>query len=115
MILINMIHQVSPVQKLAVTLRTFLMMFVVHFLSEKIRQEIRELLEQVWEGYVISDLSIEKLANALSKDKKNIGKELRLILCKGYGKVFEAGIQLDRQFMGWLEEYFDKELVHELH
>jgi len=87
----------------------------MNFLSEKIRQEIRELLEQVWEGYVISDLSIEKLANALSKDKKNIGKELRLILCKGYGKVFKAGIQLDNQFMGWLEEYFDKELVHELH
>jgi 3-dehydroquinate synthase len=82
------------------------------YLQSKIRQEIRELLEQIWDGYVISNLSIEKFANALSKDKKNIGKELRLILCKGYGKLFKTGIQLDRQFMGWLEEYFDKELVH---
>ncbi len=84
----------------------------LNYLACKIRQEIRELLEQIWDGYVIRNLSIEKLANALSKDKKNMGKELRLILCKGYGKVFKTGIQLDRQFMDWLEEYFDKELVH---
>jgi 3-dehydroquinate synthase len=82
------------------------------YLEVKIRQEIRELLEQIWNGYVIRNLSIEKFAHALSKDKKNLGKELRLILCKGYGKLFKTGIQLDRQFMGWLEEYFDKELVH---
>ena len=82
------------------------------YLSEETRREIRELLEQIWDGYTINNLSVEKLAVALSKDKKNVGKELRLILCKGYGKVFKTGIQLDSQFMGWLEEYFDKELVH---
>ena len=82
------------------------------YLQCEIRQEIRELLEQIWDGYVISNLSIEKFANALSKDKKNVGKELRLILCKGYGELFKAGIPLDGQFIGLLEEYFDKELVH---
>ena len=82
------------------------------YLAEEIRREIRELLEQIWDGYTINNLSVEKFAVALSKDKKNVGKELRLILCKGYGKVFKTGMQLDGQFMGWLEEYFDKELVH---
>lgn len=80
------------------------------YMSEKIRHEIRELLKEIWDGYAINNLSVEKFANALSKDKKNVGKELRLILCKGYGKVFKTGIQLDRLFMGWLKEYFDKEL-----
>ena len=84
----------------------------LNYLADKIRQEIRELLEQIWDGHVISNLSVEKFANALSKDKKNMGKELRLILCKGYGKPFKTGIQLDSQFMSWLEEYFDKELIH---
>ena len=84
----------------------------LNYLADKIRQEIRELLEQIWDGHVISNLSVEKFANALSKDKKNMGKELRLILCKGYGKPFKTGILLDSQFMSWLEEYFDKELIH---
>ena len=81
------------------------------YLQCEIRQEIRELLEQIWEGYTIDNLPIEKFANALSKDKKNVGKELRLILCGGYGKLFKTGVPLNMQFMGWLEEYFDKELV----
>jgi 3-dehydroquinate synthetase len=84
----------------------------LNYLADKIRQEIRELLEQIWDGHVISNLSVEKFANALNKDKKNMGKELRLILCKGYGKPFKTGILLDSQFMSWLEEYFDKELIH---
>lgn len=84
----------------------------LNYLAEETRREIRELLEEIWDGYVINNLSVEKFVNALSKDKKNVGSELRLILCKGYGKVFKTGMQLDGQFMGWLEEYFDKELVH---
>ena len=84
----------------------------LNYLAEETRREIRELLEQIWDGYVIHNLSVEKFANALSKDKKNVGRELRLILCRGYGKVFKAGMQLDEQFVGWLEEYFDKEPVH---
>ena len=47
---------------------------------------------------------------ALSKDKKSVGSELRLILCKGYGKVFKDVQSLDAEFKGWLKEYFDKEL-----
>jgi len=80
------------------------------YMPESIRYEIRELLEQIWAGYSITSMSVEKFVNALSKDKKNVGKELRLILCKGYGKVFKAGMKIDNRLMSWIEEYFDKEL-----
>lgn len=80
----------------------------LNYLVEETRDEIRELLEKIWDGYVINNLSVEKFANALSKDKKNVGRELRLILCRGYGKVFKIGMQLDGQFMDWLREYFNK-------
>ena len=79
-------------------------------LSETVRFEIRELLEKIWTGYDIKNMDIEKFAMALSKDKKNVGKELRLILCKGYGKVFKTAQNLDNEFIGWLEEYFKYEL-----
>ena len=84
----------------------------LNYLDEETRDEIRELLEEIWNGYTINNLPVEEFANALSKDKKNVGKELRLILCRGYGKVFKTGMQLDGRFMGWLAEYFDKELIH---
>lgn len=80
------------------------------YITEDVRQYIRELLKQVWEGTSIDDISLDKFKLALSKDKKNVGKELRLILNKGYGKIFKAAMQMDDQFSSWLIEYFRKEL-----
>ena len=80
------------------------------FLKNSVRLEIRDLLRRIWSGYDISNLKLDKFAMALSKDKKNVGKELRLILCKGYGKVFKTAQNLDDEFIGWLEEYFKYEL-----
>ena len=81
-----------------------------NYLSKDIRYEIRELLEKIWTGFDIKNLDVEKFAEVLSKDKKNVGKELRLILCKGYGKVFKTAQSLDDEFMGWLKDYFSNEL-----
>ena len=81
-----------------------------NYLSRDIRYEIRELLEKIWSGFDIKDLDLEKFVEVLSKDKKNVGKDLRLILCKGYGKVFKTAQSLDDEFLGWLNDYFSNEL-----
>lgn len=80
------------------------------YLSMRIRLEIRELLEKIWSGFNINHLNVEHFAIALSKDKKNVGNELRLILCKDYGKVFKTSQILDNEFKSWLKEYFTHEL-----
>jgi 3-dehydroquinate synthase len=80
------------------------------YITMQIRYEIRELLEKIWSGYDLKDIDVDKFAIALSKDKKNVGKELRLILCKGYGKVFKDAQCLDDEFRGWLKNYFTNEL-----
>ena len=80
------------------------------FLKNSVRLEIRDLLQRIWSGYDISNLRLDKFAMALSKDKKNIGKELRLILCKDYGKVFKTSQSLDDEFKVWLKDYFSNEL-----
>ena len=69
-------------------------------------------MQKKWSGYDISNLDIEEFAIALSKDKKNIGKELCLILCNDYGKVLKTSLNLDDEFKSWLYEYFEKELIH---
>ena len=78
------------------------------FLTKKIREEIKEVLEQIWDGYDIKSININKYTDALAKDKKNVGKELRLILCKGYGRVFKVPQLNDGKFKSWLKEYFDE-------
>jgi 3-dehydroquinate synthase len=80
------------------------------YIPDEIRQNIRELLEKIWAGTHINDISFDKFKLALSKDKKNVGKELRLILNKGYGKIFKDSLTMDNQLSGWLNDYFKYEL-----
>ena len=81
------------------------------YLSISVRNEIRGLLVQIWDGFNIKSISIEKFIQALSRDKKNVGEELRLILCKGYGEVFKDPQIKDEAFKGWLKEYFETQLT----
>ena len=80
------------------------------YISEQTRLEIRELLQEIWKGFPITDIEVETFKTALSKDKKNVGKELRLILNKGYGKIFNDAMQMDDRFTNWMKEYFANEL-----
>lgn len=78
------------------------------FITEDIRIEIKELLEQIWRGTSIKELSINQFKMALSKDKKNIGKTLRLILNKGYGNIVVHKIDMET-VSPILEKYFSQE------
>ncbi|OPZ99895.1 MAG: 3-dehydroquinate synthase [Bacteroidetes bacterium ADurb.Bin408] len=80
------------------------------YIPEKVRIDIRELLSQIWQGFPIGDIAIEKFKAALGKDKKNVGTELRLILNKGYGEIFKDAMKMDDRFTAWLKEYFENEL-----
>ena len=80
------------------------------YISEDTRQNIRELVAQIWEGTTIKNISLEKFIAALTRDKKNVGKELGLILNKGYGKIFKDLTILDNTFSGWIKEYFDTQI-----
>jgi len=81
-----------------------------NFLSPKIRRDIRKFLSKIWKGFSIKNLDVDKFCNALAKDKKNIGSELRLILCKGYGEVFKAPVKNDEKFKSIILRYFKDEL-----
>ncbi|WP_153798940.1 AroB-related putative sugar phosphate phospholyase (cyclizing) [Foetidibacter luteolus] len=80
------------------------------YIPDSLRRDVRELVEKIWSGTQITDISLDKFTSALSKDKKNIGKQLGLILNKGYGKIFKDLRPMDDEFIGWLKEYFANEL-----
>ena len=79
-------------------------------IPDGIRYEIRELVDNIIEGYSIKDIDIDQFQKALSKDKKNVGKRLGLILNKGYGNIFKHIMEADENFTSWLYEYFSKEI-----
>ena len=78
------------------------------FIQPQVREHIRELLKRIWKGTSIKSLAIEEFKMALSKDKKNIGKTLRLILNKGIGNIVVHKIEMEK-VAPILEEYFSKE------
>jgi 3-dehydroquinate synthase len=82
------------------------------YITSEVRQNSRELFEKIWYGYVaqVKGLDIDAYLVALSKDKKNKGPLLGLILNKGYGKVFKDFTENDLTFRSWMEEYFANEL-----
>ena len=82
------------------------------YITAELRQNSRELFEKIWDGYAdqVRNLDIDTYLNALSKDKKNKGPLLGLILNKGYGKVFKDFTENDNVFRDWIREYFTNEL-----
>ena len=84
------------------------------FIPQQIRNEIREVTEYIWKGFKIDDIDLETFKIALSKDKKNVGSKLGLILNKGYGKIFKNIMEADDNFTAWLKEYFANELKNKL-
>jgi len=82
------------------------------YITSKLRQNSRELFEKIWDGYAdqVKRLDIDTYLVALSKDKKNKGPLLGLILNKGYGKVFKDFTENDMIFRSWIVEYFANEL-----
>lgn len=82
------------------------------YITKEVRNNSRELFEKIWQGYSdqVKVLDIDLYLNALSKDKKNKGPLLGLILNKGYGQVFKDFTENDEIFREWMVEYFTNEL-----
>ena len=76
------------------------------YISEKLRQEIRELLALNWAGIPLGEIDIEEFTNALRKDKKNVGSDVRVILMGGLGKMFKTSLDVNQQTLQWLKTYF---------
>ena len=83
--------------------------FKLDYIDQKIRDEIKYVTSYIWDGYSISNLNIDELINALSKDKKNVDNKLGLILNKGYGKIFKKFINNDEKFRNLLNQYLINE------
>ncbi len=79
------------------------------YIPTAVREEIREVVAKIWDGYSIRTLDVKLFRQALGKDKKNVGNKLGLILNKGYGNIFKTVMEAGTEFDNWLLEYFENE------
>ncbi|MGA2079060.1 MAG: AroB-related putative sugar phosphate phospholyase (cyclizing) [Holophaga sp.] len=88
-------------------------MDIANFISSRLglipsslRDEIRGLLARIWAGSSVDGVDVRAFEQALGKDKKNVGNELRVILTRGLGAMFKSPLALDAKVSGWLDEWF---------
>lgn len=67
-------------------------------------------LRRYFEPYekLLAGVGLSELRSALSRDKKNVGKDLTCILTRGEGRMEKQALDLDGQVMPWLAEWIKK-------
>ena len=78
------------------------------YITPALRARMRPVLRKNWGDTRLADVALEDFINALKKDKKAVGAEIRVILTKGLGQMFKAPLPMTPETRGWLEEYFEE-------
>jgi 3-dehydroquinate synthase len=73
-------------------------------LEQSVCLECRELLSGVWRGTGFPEIEINQYMKLLSKDKKNVGNKLNLILTRGLGDMFMQVVVPDDGFVAVVDK-----------
>jgi len=76
------------------------------YISLKEYDEMKNVLNKIILKNKIPNIDIDKMIKSLSKDKKNIGENIGLILTKGIGKMFLEQTPKDKTLYNILKKYF---------
>ena len=79
--------------------------------SEEFYRRIRTVLGHIWRDYPVGGVLIPRYIEAMRRDKKNHGTTLGLILTRGVGQMFMQQVNVTPTFAGWLQDYFEHEIV----
>ena len=75
-------------------------------IAMNLRNELREIFAPVWRDVNLDTLNLPRYFNALGKDKKNEGREIKVILTKGPGHMFKTTLLLDDATKMFIQSYF---------
>ena len=74
-----------------------------------LREQLREVLERYWDQVPLGDLDVDAFIDALRKDKKNVGNDVKVILTRGLGDMCKATLEVDGEARDWIESYVQNE------
>lgn len=83
------------------------------FLDIKVRNNVNPLLQTIWEDTKLPDFCVERYFHALSKDKKNVGNEVKVILTKGLGKMFKTTLPMTNEIKELIKNFYLDGLYNE--
>lgn len=75
-----------------------------------LRNKIRVILSEIWSKTPLPAISIEAYYDALSRDKKNVGSEMKVILTKGLGSMFKTTLENTPETKEYIQTFFDSKL-----
>lgn len=73
-------------------------------ITEEERLRIRPILEKNWGELRLDEVTVENMFAALSKDKKNVGNQINVILTRGLGDMFKSPLEVNDDTKQWLGE-----------
>ena len=77
------------------------------FISLKTFMDIQLQMRKIVNLSELKKLNVRHFLKTIKKDKKNKKNQIRLILTKGYGKMFIKSIRNDLLFVSFLKKYFN--------
>lgn len=79
-------------------------------ISIETRNEIRKVLRHVWKYTPLPPVEVSPYFDALSKDKKNVGNQMKVILTKGLGKMFKTTLERSDKIEKLVNDFFELKL-----
>lgn len=73
-------------------------------ITEDERQRIRPILKKNWGDLRLEEVTVDNMLAALSKDKKNVGSQINVILTRGLGDMFKSPLEVNDDTKAWLGE-----------
>ena len=74
--------------------------------EQSFRDRVLGVAAHLWEGFSIKDLDVEGIFSALRRDKKNVGRDVYVILTSGFGGTVKTRIDLEGREGELIREYF---------
>lgn len=71
-----------------------------------LRNDMRQIIAPVWSETSLSVFDVDNYLLALSKDKKNVGKQTKVILTKGPGLMFKSTLAHSAEVIDLIDSYF---------
>lgn len=81
--------------------------------DREFRNQIRDILAKVWKTKDLPTIDIEQYFKALSKDKKNEGKDVKVILTKGLGEMFKTTLPVTQDMKDYICRFFENKVYEQ--
>lgn len=77
------------------------------YLKPSVRNQIRDILDNIWSGFGLSQFVIEDYFIALLRDKKTVKGIVKPILTKGVGEMFQSSLELNNYNKCLINTFFE--------